>query len=993
MKTKLNRLLLTLALLALSTLNPLPRRNRVKAGQRLAKGACLIALALLSTLDLQPSTFAQGTAFSYQGRLNDGGSPATGIYDLRFTVCDALTSGNVVAGPKTNSATGITNGLFAVILDFGSGVFTGSNRWVEIAARTNGAAAFTTLAPRQPIQPVPYAIMANSASNLLGNLPAGQLSGTIPLAQLPGAVVTNNNVTSVTLNGAFTGSGANLTSLNANNLSSGTVPLAQLNGITSNQLDAATWQLATNLNGGRAALASNVVAGITITNAFITNSVFAGNGAGLTNLNASQFSSGSIPLAELPAAVITNNSATLTIGGTNAVAPLTVPLKVPSAAVGSATTGANPASIAVAGRYAYVLSESVPELQIFDVSTPSTPALIGAVGVTVGGISISIPWSVAVAGRYAYVVSADPGGTLQIYDVSNPSAPVPAGYLSGFGPPYAVAVAGRYAYVGTSGNKSLQIIDVSNPSAPVSVGSVATTGTPFSVAVAGRYAYVADNSANALQIIDVSNPSAPASVGSVTTGTSSSTYSVAVAGRYAYVVNYGSNTLQVIDVSNPANPVSVGLAGTGNHPKFVAVAGRYAYVANATASTLQIFDVSTPSAPVSLGSVATGSSQESLAVEGRYVYVANYSGNTLQVFDLGGAYLQQLEAGALETGTLQTRDTATVGNNLDVRGGLTVSASARISGGLSVDNGSITATNFVGSGAGLTSLNAANLTGSAGNFSATNITITGSITGNGAGLTNLNVTQATGSSAATPPASGAPILNMVWIVPGTFIMGSPSSETDRLDDNDDETQHLVTLTNGFWMGHHPVTQGEYLAVVGSNPSVFTGDLTCPVEAVTWYNATNFCYLLTQEEQSAGRLPTGWVYRLPTEAEWEYCCRALTTTRFYYGYDPGYTNLVNYAWAGDSAGTPLPVGQLLPNAWGLVDMAGNVMEWCQDWYGAYPTGNVSYNPQGPATGSNRVIRGACFLDPPQFCRSAHRFDHFPPTYAFMNLGFRVVLAPH
>ena len=246
-------------------------------------------LVLLVTLNLQPSTtFAQGTAFSYQGRLNDGGSPATGIYDLRFTICDALTSGNVVAGPLTNSATGITNGLFAVTLDFGSGVFTGPGRWLEIAARTNGAASFTTLSPRQPVLPMPYAIMASSASNLLGNLPAAQLSGTLANGALPASPNFSGTVTA----SAFSGNGANLTSLNANNLASGTVPLAQLSGITSTQLAAAAWQLATNLNGGNAALATNVVSGIAITNAFITNSVFAGNGAGLSGLNPANLSAG-----------------------------------------------------------------------------------------------------------------------------------------------------------------------------------------------------------------------------------------------------------------------------------------------------------------------------------------------------------------------------------------------------------------------------------------------------------------------------------------------------------------------------------------------------------------------------------------------------------------------------------------------------------------------------------------------------------------------------
>jgi hypothetical protein len=159
-----------------------------------------------------------------------------------------------------------------------------------------------------------------------------------------------------------------------------------------------------------------------------------------------------------------------------------------------------------------------------------------------------------------------------------------------------------------------------------------------------------------------------------------------VAGRYAYVANVGANTLQVIDVSAPSAPVSVGSVGTGGDPYSVAVAGRYAYVANLV-GTLQVVDVSTPSAPVIVGSMST-SEASSVAVSGRYAYVADFSGS-LQVFDLGGAYVQQFEAGAIETGTLQTRDTVTVGNNLNVRGGLTVSASALINGGLSVNNGNV----------------------------------------------------------------------------------------------------------------------------------------------------------------------------------------------------------------------------------------------------------------------------------------------------------------
>jgi len=158
------------------------------------------------------SARAQGTAFSYQGKLNDGANPATGLYDVRFAVCDALTNGNVIAGPLTNTATGITNGLFSTVLDFGAGVFTGPARWLQLDVRTNGTGAFTPLAPRELLLAVPYAVMANSASNLLGTLPATQLSGSVPLAQLPASVLTNNQG-GLTLSGTFTGNGAGLTNL------------------------------------------------------------------------------------------------------------------------------------------------------------------------------------------------------------------------------------------------------------------------------------------------------------------------------------------------------------------------------------------------------------------------------------------------------------------------------------------------------------------------------------------------------------------------------------------------------------------------------------------------------------------------------------------------------------------------------------------------------------------------------------------------------------
>lgn len=175
-------------------------------------------LALSGFLTIQSLAFSQGTAFSYQGSLNDGGKPANGTYDLAFQLYDASTAGDLVAGPLTNSATMVSNGFFVVTLDFGD-VFNGSNYWLDIGVRTSGAGPFTDLAPRQPITSVPYAIMANNASNLLGTLSATQLSGTLTATQLPGNVVTNG-ASGVNLSGIFSGDGANLTGVLASNLTS-----------------------------------------------------------------------------------------------------------------------------------------------------------------------------------------------------------------------------------------------------------------------------------------------------------------------------------------------------------------------------------------------------------------------------------------------------------------------------------------------------------------------------------------------------------------------------------------------------------------------------------------------------------------------------------------------------------------------------------------------------------------------------------------------------
>jgi formylglycine-generating enzyme required for sulfatase activity len=238
----------------------------------------------------------------------------------------------------------------------------------------------------------------------------------------------------------------------------------------------------------------------------------------------------------------------------------------------------------------------------------------------------------------------------------------------------------------------------------------------------------------------------------------------------------------------------------------------------------------------------------------------------------------------------------------------------------------------------------------------------------------------------------SPPTNMVFIPPTTFKMGSPTNELHR--NINEGPQTTVMLTRGFWMGKFEVTQGEYLDVTGTNPSIFPGDSSRPVSSVSWPDATNYCWLLTQRERTAGRIPAGTLFRLPTEAEWECVARAGTSTRFSYGDDPDYASLTNHAWFSLNGNfTVHPVGQKLANPLGLYDITGNVWEWCQDWLGDLPGGTV-INPQGPPSNPIgwKVIRGGGYDFGESDCRSARRyFFGMHPALTDSNLGLRVVLA--
>ncbi len=321
-------------------------------------------------------------------------------------------------------------------------------------------------------------------------------------------------------------------------------------------------------------------------------------------------------------------------------------------------------------------------------------------------------------------------------------------------------------------------------------------------------------------------------------------------------------------------------------------------------------------------------------------------------------------------------------------------------------------------------------------------TVMAAILAGGAALPGDNVAQLTAVKAKewTVPELG---LKMVRIPAGSFVMGSPKDEADR---REDEVPHEVTITRPFYMGVYEVTQKQYYDIMLPD---FDHDswmylrgplhagaafhyreraeqswrswmgskemkLKYPMECVTWDKAREFCRKVTERERKAGRLPKGYVYRLPTEAEWEYACRAGSKGPYNvkgHGDKADYLKSAKYlgSFANVAAGKTIPVGRKKPNAWGLYDMHGNVYEWCLDWYGAYPRGKVK-DPTGPAKGRKRVARGGSFSGPPPhsppghmargdsykdagaFLRSASRYRFSPDVNFYAILGFRVALAP-
>jgi len=806
-----------------------------------SKVLTVCALALLSTLNPQPSTAAIGTAFTYQGRLNDGSNPTQGNYDLRFTLYDALSDGTAVGGPLTNSPVGVTNGYFAVTLDFGA-VFAGNARWLEIGVRTNGSGAFATLAPRQPLTPSPYALYAPSAGAAAtattaasaNAVAAANVTGTLELAQLPPAVVTNNQ-SGITLTGTFTGNGAGLTNIPFSALPA--VPLT-------NSQSSVTFKGLTTVSN-LSVTATNFVNYLVVTNAPALN------GSAITNLNASQLTAGTVSLALLPGAVVTNNETGLNLAGTfcgNGAGVTNVDLLALNSrgAIGWTTNWDGfvlASSLGVGNFPTWVISADVNGDGRVDLISVNTYPAGLSVLTNNGSGGLVLASSPAVGSQPSCVVAADVNGdgkldlitansgdnTLSVLTNNGSGGFVLAATLAVGAMPYSVTAAdasgdGKVDLISANaGDNTLSVLTNNGSGGFVLAATLALGASPYSVTAAdvngdGKVDLISANGGTNTLSVLTNNGGGFTLAATLKVGSAPRCVTAADINEDGKVdlmsANLGANTLSVLTNNGSGGFTLAATLIVGSGPHCVTAAdvngdGKVDLIsANETASTLSVLTNNGSGKFVLASSPAVGSYPFSVIAAdvngdgGLDLISANRADNTLSVlfnvlngyhglfqgtFTGDGSGLSNLDAADL-TGTVAD---ARLSTNVALLNANQVCTGAnRFAGAVTLTNlanllsGTFSGTSagtFSGNGGGLTNLDAADLIGTVADarltanvallntnqtFSGSNRfagvvmltnaanTLVGAFTGNGAGLTSLNASQITSGTlplAQLPP--------------------------------------------------------------------------------------------------------------------------------------------------------------------------------------------------------------------------------------------------
>ncbi len=620
--------------------------------------------------------------------------------------------------------------------------------------------------------------------------------------------------------------------------------------------------------------------------------------------------------------------------------------------VGYLTTAGNPYGIVQVGNYAFVAAMEAG-LRIVNVSNPQNPVEVGFYDTP------GTAMKVAVSGNYAYVADYDNG--LRIVNIGNPASPVSTGVCALPGNATDVAVSGNYAYVACTAN-GLRVVDISNPSNPQVVGSYTGTGGAHSINVFGNYAYIYSyvvGSVSCLRILNIGNPTSPQEVGSYTTA--GSVGDVAIVGNFAYIVDGFS--LRILDITAPSNPQSVGVYTTSNPVPSVAVAGNYAYLTNGS-SGFRVINISNPANLFEVGFFDRPETKNIfwVAVSGAYAYVADVNSN-LQIYDCSACTpeLNLSHPNGSEILRVGTMDTIRwYGNGFT--GNVNIELNRNYPSGTweSINNNAPNTGSYLWTVTGTT-------TNSNNRIRITSLT-------NAAYCDTSNANFSIVLEQSFPLGNSGLSIDMVWCPPGSFQMGSPTTEIGR--DVNEGPLHTVTFSQGFWMGKFEVTQQQWGAVMGNNPSHFSSNDHLPVDSVSWNDIQQF-------ETAIGNL-----FTLPSEAQWEYACRAGTTTRFFWGDDLDSTQIPLYAWNYYvSNNTSHVIGNNLHNPWGFYDINGNVWEWCEDYshdsYNNAPTdGSAWISP----TSTYHINRGGSWGTYPVYSRSAFRNNSDIPS---QTIGFRLV----